>query len=224
MTQTVDELDPFLVLLGPAGQVVASDDDSGTTETFSALIDAVSLPVTGTYFVVATSYEYIDNFFEFDASVQLTYELTVEGFVDSAQVEGTLDYAAGQLISDSAITGQSTPEEPVYFYTFMGNAQDVIGLTLEAAEFDTVLHLFAPGGQRIAINDDIDTAASNFNSAIAGLELPLDGQYFVFATDVFFYDAVPTASNDTLIFSGGEFTITLTGATGEPLADRTSTK
>jgi hypothetical protein len=174
--------------------------------------------------VVATSYQYIDNFFEFNAPVQLTYELTIDGFVDSAEVAGTLTYAAGQLISDSAVVGASTAEEPVYFYTFVGNAEDVIGITLEAAEFDTVLHLFAPGGQRITINDDIDTAAGNFNSAIEGLTLPLDGQYFVFATDVFFYNAVPSANSDILTFSGGEFTITLTGATGEPLADLTSTK
>jgi hypothetical protein len=98
-------------------------------------------------------------------------------------------------------------EEPVFYFIFDGLAGQVVDIAMESDEFDTVLHVFAPGGNRIAVNDDYD---GETNSAIVGLELPEDGVYLVFATDVFFYNAV-NEDTESLVYTGGEFQITLIG-------------
>ena len=56
MVQLHDDLDPFLVLLGPRGELIAADDDSGS-EPFSAMVSQVKLPASGGYFLMATSYQ-----------------------------------------------------------------------------------------------------------------------------------------------------------------------
>ncbi|MCA9913876.1 MAG: PPC domain-containing protein, partial [Anaerolineae bacterium] len=59
----VDEtgsLDPYLLLFAPDGELLASDDDSGSVF-LSALIEGVELPSDGTYLVLATSLYYIES-------------------------------------------------------------------------------------------------------------------------------------------------------------------
>jgi hypothetical protein len=207
MTQITEELDPFLVLLGPSGEVVASDDDSGDVS-LSALISEAELPETGTYFIVVSSFEYIDSILEFEGeATELEYELTIDGITPFDTGSDDFQYFAGDLVLNETIDGYSTVEEPVFYFIFDGLAGQVVDIAMESDEFDTVLHVFAPGGNRIAVNDDYD---GETNSAIVGLELPEDGVYLVFATDVFFYNAV-NEDTESLVYTGGEFQITLIG-------------
>lgn len=204
MVATGAELDPFVVVLGPAGEVIASDDDSGEVM-FDAYIEDVTLPASGTYFVLATSFEFIDDILEFEGDdTELGFDLTISGITGpSADVEAGFQYFAGKLTPGEVSQGVSSPEEPVFFYTYVGTAGEIIDLSLSSDEFDTILHVFAPGGNRIAVNDDADGT----NSVIEGLELPEDGVYLVFATDIFFYAAGDP--DGIFTFTGGAFTIEL---------------
>jgi hypothetical protein len=202
MTQLVEELDPFLVLLGPAGQVIASDDDSGE-EFLSALIEDAELPMTGSYFIVASSFYYIDSIIESETEAEeLAYELLVSGMSEVEGMESDFNFLGGTLVDGETLVGASTEEEPVFFYTFAANEGDVVSIEMSSDDFDTILHIFAPGGVRIGVNDDGNDGT---NSAIEELELPEDGLYMVFATDLFFY----TAGVEEGIFAGGEFEIRL---------------
>ncbi len=216
MTQIDDDLDPFLVLLGPAGEVLARDDDSGPVS-LSAEISEVTIPASGTYFVMATSYYYVDVILDVETDQEdLDYELSISGitqpeFVDEG--DDTFTYYAGTLESGVPTEGYSTLEEPVFYYNVTGRAGDMLNMTMSSDEFDTILHVFSPSGERIAVNDDADGT----NSAIAGLELPVDGTYLIFATDLFFYNAgvdMGTGDESVLNYQGGTFEITLDAVIG----------
>ncbi len=203
MTQDADSsLDPYIVLLGPAGQVIAADDDSGT-EFLSSLIDGVELPFDGSYFILASSYGFVNSFLRSNEELEedLAYTLTAAGFSGTSETS-SFRYLAGDLFPGEVTTGNSTAEEPVIFYVFNGRAGDVIDITLTSDDFDTVLHVFASGGERIAADDD---GGGSTNSALTGVELTEDGVYLVFATDLYFIDAVEESSS----FDGGMFEITL---------------
>ena len=209
MTQISEELDPYLVLLGPAGEVIASDDDSGS-ESLAAEISGVTLPADGGYFIVASSYTNIDSILESEITSAQKYTLSVNGITPPVDMPDyspdNIQYFRGDLVANTPAEGASTPEEPVYYYLFYGQAEETITITLESDDFDPVLHLFNATGSRIAVNDD-DLESTGFNSAIRNFTLPEDGPYLVFATDVFFYNAGD--DNAILGYEGGDFTISL---------------
>lgn len=215
MVQSPDgALDPFLVLLGPNGELIASDDDSGTEPFLSSLISDVELPADGSYFIMATSYIYIDNFLveigeeSDDQEAGETYTLSVNGITPPEQIEGfdpeTISFTP--LAVGDTVSGESTAEFPVGYYVLDGTQGQTVTITAESDEFDTILHVFGPSGDRIAVNDD-DDQGGTLNSAVRDLELPEDGLYLIFATNTFFYNAVETDS--TLEYDGGAFTVSV---------------
>lgn len=214
MVQLHDDLDPFLVLLGPRGELIAADDDSGS-EPFSAMVSQVKLPASGGYFLMATSYQNIDDLIEVETQDVLEYELSIEGITPPASLpdfdENRLTYFRQELQIGDVVNGESTPEEPVYYFTFDGEAGKSIDLTLTSDDFDTILHVFDPTGNRIAVNDD-DPDGTGTDSGIYDLKIPDNGQYLIFATDLFFYS--PGIADSELQFYGGDFTISLTSAAG----------
>lgn len=206
-------LDPFIVLLGPAGQVIGSDDDSGP-QPLSSLIDGVELPVSGSYFILASTYTYIDNVLEeSDAALAEAqpYTLTVSGFTEPENPEDRL-FFSGDLELGATSEGYSTLEEPVYYYTFIvaeDAAPVTVDLSVSSLDFDTLAMVFGPGGTRLAVNSD-DPEGIGTDSAIRGLELTEPGKYLFFATDVFFYNA--GVGGAMLEYTGGDFTIILSDA------------
>ena len=206
-------LDPFIVVLGPSGEVIATDDDSGE-EALSSLIDAVELPADGVYFILATSFIAIDNILvEIGETGEETeegaaYELSISGITAPAEdvdPEALLVNVSEIAVGDT-LEAESTAEFPVVYFAFLGAAGDVVTVTAASDDIDTVLHVFAPSGDRIAINDD-DDVEGGLNSAIRDLELPEDGPYLIFATDVFFYDLADEA--EAAEYEGGVITVSL---------------
>lgn len=207
------ELDPYIVLMGPNGEMIASDDDSGEDISLSSLIDSAELPVDGTYFVLATSYVYIDNILvevgdeADDQEAGETYILTIDG-ATTASVTDPEAFAVSTVpvaVGDS-ITAESTAEQPLTYYVLEGEEGDRLTLTAESDEFDSILHVFAPSGDRIAVNND-DPESATLDAAIYDLVLPQDGTYLILATDVFFYNA--GLPDEILEFTGGEYTLTI---------------
>ena len=196
MVQDTDELDPLLVLLDAAGAVLAADDDSGTTF-LSASIANFEIPADGTYFIVATSRDFIEGTDSPAAEVEYTLSLVgntlPDGFeADEVELEiAPLDY--GQVMDS-----ESTEDIPAALFVFEGAAGDSVTVLVESDEFPTIIHLFDPTGARLAVDP----------SAITGLELTEDGVYLILATDVFFYDVLEADS----FYSGGVFVLSLDGS------------
>jgi hypothetical protein len=218
MTQAeTGSLDPFIVITGPSGQVVASDDDSGTDLSLSSLISGAVLPEDGSYFLLATSFVYINNVLvergeeTDDQESGETYTLTISGNTAPTGVEGfdpeLISFFGTQLNVGESANGESTGEFPVGYYVFAGTEGQTVSLTAEGVDgFDTVLHVFSPAGERIAINDDEEVGVT-LNSAIPDLELPYDGLYLVWATNVFFYNAGDKDAQAE--YSDGSFTFSV---------------
>lgn len=204
MTQTGEDLDPYLVLLGAAGEMIAADDDSGE-ELFSALIADVEIPETGSYFVFATSFEFIDTLLDFgddEEAPDYSYEIVLTGTGAESTEDTEFTYFSAEAVIGETYTSTISEEELVFYYRFMGEAEQTININLSSDEFDTILHVFSPGGGRIAVNDD---GLDGTNSEITGLVLPEDGVYLIFATEIFFYQDLLTGDLGT-----GEFTLSIT--------------
>jgi hypothetical protein len=185
MTQADDSiLDPYLVLLGPAGEVYAADDDSGMVDLAAQISDFV-LPEDGSYFVLATSFRGLRQEPLEDADPQ-EYELVIRGpsLPDDVDEVEAVEYLALRMEIGEAVVLTITPEEPVFYVTFLAEAGDVVSIITEELDepVDTLLYLFDPYGIRVAINDDIDFAARNYYAAIEEYLIPEDGLYLIFAT------------------------------------------
>jgi len=217
MTQSEDSsLDPYIVLLGPLGQLVAKDDDSGELAS-SAQITEVELPANGSYFIIAASFKTINAIVVPTGGTEtkisdeeFAYTVSASGF--TAPPEEERQFFTSRLVTGVSDDGYSTLAEPVYYFTYV-SAEDgeVVDINLTSEQFDTVVMVFGPGGDRIAANDDGEGVGTN--SSLIGVVLPEQAKYLMFATDV----AFPNAGNPeaTLKYKGGDFTIIVTAGTSE---------
>lgn len=194
MTQESSDLDPFLVLMSAEGEVLAYDDDSGQSSLSSA-INAVRLDDDGIYFIMATSFFFVDGT-EVSTDDALDYTLSITGQNSPNGVEDSdiisLDIQA--LSIGDSVAGESTEDNPAVFFFLEGSAGDDVVISLEDADFFTVLHVFAPDGSRVMVD-----------ASLAQLELEEDGIYVILATAPFFYDAM----DDGGLFEGGNFVLVI---------------
>lgn len=179
-------LDPFLVLIGSRGQVYAEDDDSGDVP-LSALIDGFELPEDGLYFVLATSFNGLRRGAVDDEEGMEPefYELTVSGINTPDDLEDAESYAyfSGRMAPGDANVLELTVEEPIFFVTFSASDDEAVTITTsddgDGDPVDTLLYLFNPFGERIAVNDD--AGDGTLFSQIETLTEE-EGIYMVFAT------------------------------------------
>lgn len=194
MTQE-DTLDPYLILLGPRGQLIAVDDNSGDAAD-SAAIRSVVLPVDGSYSIIATSLAYIDNTPSLDD--RENYQLAIRGITPPTGLRGfrenELNFFAGKLNIGDAGIAETTSSEPAYYFTFDAAARDVVNIGLSSDMFEPLIQLFAPDGSRLAAD----------STTLGNIQLPEDGKYLILATDSAYYEALDED------WSGyGEFTISV---------------
>jgi hypothetical protein len=203
-------VDPYLILLGEAGQVYAANDtsESDKDSIFAAAIENFELPATGSYFIVATTFVGTLGTDMSDIEMDPSgYVLTAEGYnlPDGADPDSFL-YSGSSVPIGSELRLYSNSSEPIYFVDFVGEAGDVVDIvTTTDTVSDTVLWLFAPNGIRIAAGDDNNGLAAE----LLGVELPEDGKYFVFATGFGFVNAAE--GNYT---QDGEFDIAISLGSG----------
>ena len=165
-----NDIDPYLILLGPSGEFAAEDDDSGGN--FNAAID-LRLPESGTYLLLANSYQ---------AGESGTYQLAAQtqggNVVDRRPVpppttglileeRGELSHGDTVLPADGSLYDR---------YQFFGQAGQEVTIDLESVEFDTYLILVDDSDNSIAQNDDI--VQGNTNSRIV-VTLPQTGNYSI---------------------------------------------
>jgi hypothetical protein len=226
LTATSGNLDPYLYLLTPAGDLLADDDNGGggTAARIPQTAGFGRLPVTGTYTIVV-------NTALPSQSGNYTVTLT-KAAADCASVPLTV----GTPLDGSLANGDCRLLEDGSFldaYTFTGtsNGQVVITMTSSTAGLVPVVFLLAPTGDALDIDNNLDgdnTARIPSNGSVS-FTLPVTGTYTVLAnsfapnqTGNYTIRVVnPSACTTTLASagrnvsgSGGQFTVGFTTQPG----------
>ncbi|MCX7682479.1 MAG: PPC domain-containing protein [Anaerolineae bacterium] len=158
MTVVEGEMDAYLELYSPAGELLISDDDSGGG--LDALIEYYLLPVSGEYRVIASEV----------AGEPGSYRLKLERA--QLQIKGRLSY--GQPAQATLEAGAR------HHWQFEGQQGDIVTISMipTGEWWDTYLALFAPSGKLLTSDDDSGVESS---SAIIEFALPATGVYRVLA-------------------------------------------
>lgn len=154
------DFDPFIELYGPDGELLTSDDDSGSG--LNSRIDSFRLPVDGTYRVVIV---------DFSEEGQGTYTVTLEEA--ELVIRGQITY--NTPITDS-MSGPSGDR-----WTFEGQAGDTITIAVTSTDFDSVVNLLDPEGILLISDDD---SGGNLNALIDFYTLPETGTYTILVYDL----------------------------------------
>lgn len=165
-----DEIDPALVLLGVDNTLVGWNDDSN--DELNATVE-LSLPYTGIYFVLATTYR---SLYEW-AEVEGDYQLVLNGVSDIDSSRGlTIDDL--QALSPDEVTafGNLNFQTPVLLSTLTVQDSLTVDLLAQGTDADTVLYVFDMSGKRVALDDD---SGGDFSAALQGVPLDEPGQYMI---------------------------------------------
>lgn len=191
-----NELDPYLVLLGAAGEVFAANDDMSDSD-FSAQIDDFELPYDGAYFVLATTFNDLVqgglNPDEVDDNGPLAYEIGLTGATipPDHEDEEEFEYFNVPVELGDRMLLEISPDEPVVYVVFIAEEGQVIDIATSENGGDfvnTMLYLFDRSGSRLAVSSGGPTE-DDFYAVISNFEVPEDGLYLIFATASNFYQA-----------------------------------
>lgn len=207
------ELDPFLYLYGPEGEIVGQDDDSGGGRNAEL---ATVLPVDGEYTILATRFGRENG--SGAGGYVLSLNQGVASFAPDAQfvpqVEDSLpaDFAGlPQLHYRDTVGGTITDEEYYRAFVFQARAGDEIVATMERTngDLDPLVMLMDADLETIAQHDDI--SVENRNARLE-FTIPEDGFYALLATR---YEGETGATS-------GDFVLTLDAA-NVPLRSQAAT-
>jgi hypothetical protein len=167
------DLDALLIMLNPDGTELARNDDTSANN-IDSVIGNLPLPETGQYTVVATRFgqRFGPSTGEFDLAV-------TEGLSNSPTT-----VSLSQIMTyDTSKTGTITDEIPVQAFGFVGNAGDVVSISMSSltGDLDPFLILTTGTGDEIIRNDD-DPLKQIRDSYIQGVTLPADGAYTIIAS------------------------------------------
>jgi hypothetical protein len=202
-------LDPFVILLGPNGEVIAYNDDTDNAdmETFASEIIEAELPVDGAYLVVATAFtEVREPTIPAGESLEeaLNYTLTVSGFTAPEDGDDTTDDLNGFVVApeDGVIAANGVltinADNPVAYIFFPAEEGQTITLTTSESSdseeplTDSMVYVFDAEGQRIAGSDDADGLF-----AATSVEAPDTGIYVAMVTSFGFWAAGEDPDNYT---------------------------
>ncbi|MEG4284960.1 trypsin-like peptidase domain-containing protein [Microcoleus sp. A006_D1] len=153
------EIDPYLILLGPNQREIKQDDDGAGGK--NARI-TVRLPADGIYTLVANSYQ---------ARQAGAYTLELKASAPTSpsrailQEEGALVAGGPVLPSDNSLYRE---------YTFEGRSGQSVTISLESTDFDPYVAIFGPNGRLLGENDDASASTKN---AFLNVTLPATGRY-----------------------------------------------
>ncbi|MFL6333278.1 MAG: S8 family serine peptidase [Pyrinomonadaceae bacterium] len=176
--------DTYLLLLNPDGSLLSEDDDGGggSNSRIPAGGGTLSLPSTGTYRILANSFE---------PNVTGAYSLTLAGPTPSTCASSPITF--GQTVSGTLANTDCLLSDGSFFdsYAFEGATGQQVAVALASTNFDTYLFLTGPNG--LVVDDD--DGGSGLNSRIpAGtgfFTLPSAGTYTILANSF-----APNATGD----------------------------
>ncbi len=176
------DLDPFLYLYGPNGEIVGQDDDSAGG--LDAELAAV-LPVDGSYTLVAT------RFGGENGSSVGAYALSLTLGVSSGDAASAADTSPGYALPEDfvglpqirygdAIGGTIAGDDYFGAYIFEAAAGDEVVITMErvTGDLDPLVRLLNADLETVAEHDDI--SAGNYNARLT-YTIPADGYYAILA-------------------------------------------
>lgn len=180
-----EQFDPKVELIGPNGDTIASDDDSGPN--LNALIREFTLPADGEYVI------YVDGFrgAAGDRTLLGQFALSLNAAGTTAQPpQATADpsgqatavptqapvTSSGDIVSGQPISGEFTESAQNAAYSFDGRAGDTVTIDLRSDEIDPLVRLIGPDGQVLAEDDD---SGGGVQARIADFALPMDGTYTI---------------------------------------------
>lgn len=163
--------DAYLFLVGPGGNVLREDDDSGGNR--NSRISDFTLPSSGVYTVEATAY-YSYGRGSYSISVA-----TSSGSGGCASSPIAANASVGGSLSDGDCNSTRRADRKADLYTFSGSAGQRVTITMSSSSFDTYLILARTGGESLREDDD---GGGGTNSRIADFTLPSTGSYTIEAT------------------------------------------
>ncbi len=181
------DFDTYLVLTGPDGTEVATDDDTG--EGLNALIENFVLPADGEYTILLTSFSNIRNESQINGAYTLRLLSEAEPVVVQPPPTATPEAPATPEPVVAQDTGIIRFGDTLSVtldnsgrggrYIFEGHAGDIVTVTMLSEDFDAFLIVYDQRGDEVARDDD---AAGDRNAQVQFLRLPSDGVYTINAT------------------------------------------
>lgn len=170
------EDDSYLYLLSPANTLLAFDDDT-VFQSGSAQI-AATLPVAGTYTVIAANGQFLsppDP--EEPGDEGETVEYTLAFRKCSARGDLGTESHASAVDRFEASDCVGFGDLPTRSYGFTGTKGQFVSIAMRSANVDAFVRLLAPDGTQLA--SDVDALAAGPEHARINRILPVDGKYFV---------------------------------------------
>lgn len=182
-----DAFDPFVILVGPDGREIISDDDSGPS--LYARIANFQLRESGEYTIEVDGFRGPTGQREISGEYRLTLIVADEA-APSFQPTGTpppvtetpeaeipdIPDDAPVVIYGQPFEGELTTDDQTVEVQFEGSAGDVVEIILDSADFDPNMTIIASSGEEIASDDD---SGPGVNALLTGLELPESGTYTI---------------------------------------------
>jgi hypothetical protein len=206
------EFDPKVTLIGPDGQPLTEDDDSGPD--LNALIREFTLPADGEYTIVVDGFRGAAG----DRTLVGQFALTLNAAgVSAQQPQPTVDPAqptaaaatqapvasSGGIASGQPVSGEFNESTQNAAYTFDGRSGDTVTIDLRSDEIDPLVRLIGPDGQILAEDDD---SGGGVQARIAEFALPADGTYTIEV------DAFRGIDSTRVVLGAFELTLNLTAA------------
>lgn len=168
MSTQSGNLDPLLALANNDLLTLAQDDNSGDNR--DARIAAFTIPITGTYFLIATRHGEQTGQTEGDFTLELSGR------------PGVVGGQALEIIYGATVSGQIDDQNVAEEYVFFGQADDVIEINMERAsgDLDALITLYDSDRKQIAFDDD--SGDGEKDARIDGFVLPRDDMYILVAS------------------------------------------
>ncbi len=193
MQRASGNLDPYLILTDSSGIVIAANDDIPGSGSLDAAIEGLLIRQDGVYVLAA------GRFGGAAGTTTGAFVLTLESAAQSGL--GTRFDAAISIEYGAVIEGEITTDHSTLYYTFTGQAGDVVTIRMDriGGALDPLLALTNARARELISDDD---GGDGQNALIASFTLPADGEYTILAT------RYERASGTTT----GRFRLTLTRA------------
>jgi len=192
MSRLDGNLDTFIALASATLQEIASNDDI-SNETQNSRISDFRIPVTGTYYLIATRYERELG----TTNGRFRLQLQSQG---NAFDEVSSD--ARRILYGVSLTGNIDNIASDVWYTFYGEVGDVISLTMDRVEgnLDPYIELYTENQVSILAADD-DSGGGTNNARIDRFTLGYTGIYYIRATRYFGENNPNTSGSFVLVLA-----------------------
>jgi len=170
-----DDTDPRINLLGPGGELLANDDDSGSG--WNALIANFGLPADGTYTIRVDVWGFGTG--GYTLILDEGQESDVQMLEDNNLVLNKPSTHRGSIGVGEEVADDLNEASEAHDWTFEGSAGQRVTIRCAAApgtDTDPRLNLLGPGGQLLAEDDD---SGGEWNALIPNFGLPADGTYTI---------------------------------------------